>query len=147
MRFRKQRIAWSVFWGMVCVLMFLLWMRSYKYFDDATYNAGARGVSISSLRGAIVVRFGPVVSRRFFSQSSIALEDFKANLFPSPYGIHTKAPWVIISLPHWFYVVITAATALLAWFAPSYKRFSLRTVLIATTLVAGMLGLIVWLGQ
>jgi hypothetical protein len=29
MTFRKLRIAWSVFWGVACVLMVVLWVRSY----------------------------------------------------------------------------------------------------------------------
>src|SRR6185369_6057413 len=29
MRFRKLRIAWSVFWGVVAVLLVVLWLRSY----------------------------------------------------------------------------------------------------------------------
>jgi hypothetical protein len=30
MRFRKLRIAWSVFWALACVLMTVLWVRSYN---------------------------------------------------------------------------------------------------------------------
>jgi hypothetical protein len=29
MRFRKLRIAWSVFWGLNGVLLIVLWVRSY----------------------------------------------------------------------------------------------------------------------
>src|SRR4051794_36442298 len=29
MKFRKLRIAWSVAWGVACVLLILLWVRSY----------------------------------------------------------------------------------------------------------------------
>ena len=29
MRFRKLRIAWSVTWGIACVLLIVLWVRSY----------------------------------------------------------------------------------------------------------------------
>src|SRR4051812_41646326 len=30
MRFRTLRIAWSVFWGLACVLLVVLWVRSYQ---------------------------------------------------------------------------------------------------------------------
>ena len=30
MRFRKLRIAWSVFWGLAAVLLIVLWVRSYS---------------------------------------------------------------------------------------------------------------------
>jgi hypothetical protein len=33
MRFRKLRIAWSVFWGLACVLVILLWVRSHSWRD------------------------------------------------------------------------------------------------------------------
>src|SRR6476660_5357855 len=29
LRFRTLRIAWSVFWGLACVLLIVLWVRSY----------------------------------------------------------------------------------------------------------------------
>src|SRR4051812_39579519 len=31
LRFRKSRIAWSVFWGLACVLLIVLWVRSYRW--------------------------------------------------------------------------------------------------------------------
>ena len=34
MRFRKLRIAWSVVWGIACVLLIVLWVRSYWSVDD-----------------------------------------------------------------------------------------------------------------
>src|SRR3954466_10432902 len=33
MRFRKLRIAWSVFCALACVLLVVLWVRSYFYHD------------------------------------------------------------------------------------------------------------------
>src|SRR3954465_12938116 len=38
MRFRKLRIAWSVFWGVVCVLLIVLWVRSYSTRDEVIEN-------------------------------------------------------------------------------------------------------------
>src|SRR3954453_23888497 len=37
MRFRKLRIAWSVFWGLACLLLIELWVRSY-FFADTVYG-------------------------------------------------------------------------------------------------------------
>src|SRR5215212_8964377 len=34
MRFRKLRIAWSVFWGLAAVLLIVLWVRSYWWWDE-----------------------------------------------------------------------------------------------------------------
>jgi hypothetical protein len=47
----------------------------------------------------------------------------------------------VLSLPYWFVIAMSAALATVPWLR---WRFTLRTLLIATTLVAVMLGLIVW---
>ncbi len=44
-------------------------------------------------------------------------------------------------MPHWFLLVTCGVASVIPWI--SY-RFSLRTLLIATTLVAIVLGLAVW---
>src|SRR4051794_29097381 len=38
MRYRKLRIAWSMFWGLACVLLIVLWIRSYTRLDIVTYR-------------------------------------------------------------------------------------------------------------
>ena len=38
MRFRKLRIAWSVVWGIACVLLIVLWVRSYWQVDILWHN-------------------------------------------------------------------------------------------------------------
>src|SRR3954466_4741046 len=40
MRFRKLRIAWSVFWGLACVLPIVLWVRSDWWADAIWYRPG-----------------------------------------------------------------------------------------------------------
>jgi hypothetical protein len=49
-----------------------------------------------------------------------------------------------IRVPFWLMAIVTSVLAAAPW-VPS--RFSLRTLLIATTLVAVLLGLIVWLSR
>src|SRR5690242_16490104 len=51
MRFRKLRIAWSVFWGIACVPLIVLWVRSYAYIDilDAPITA-SRSIYFTSER-------------------------------------------------------------------------------------------------
>src|SRR5262245_26932319 len=34
MKFRKLRIAWSIFCGIACVLLIVLWVRSYTWWDE-----------------------------------------------------------------------------------------------------------------
>jgi hypothetical protein len=49
--------------------------------------------------------------------------------------------------PHWYFAITFAAIAALPWLAWLPYRFSLRTLLIATTLVAVVLGVAVWVSR
>ena len=54
-----------------------------------------------------------------------------------------QKPMYCVQVPHWFLLGIVATLAPVPWIHWS-KRFSLRTLLIATTLVAVVLGLVVY---
>src|SRR6476619_2972176 len=45
MRFRKLRIAWSVFWGLACVLLIVLWVRSYPNHCEQCWGHFPNGTS------------------------------------------------------------------------------------------------------
>jgi len=53
-------------------------------------------------------------------------------------------PYRELTSPHWFSAAVFGILGTLPWL-PWSPQFSLRTLLIATTLVAVVLGLIVWL--
>ena len=53
----------------------------------------------------------------------------------------SDSPSLTLRVPHWFLVLAAIGMGALSWLRP---RFSLRTLLIATTLVAVVLGLIVY---
>src|SRR5262245_51891917 len=38
MKHRKLRIAWSVAWGLLAVLLCVLWVRSYWWYDQLTFG-------------------------------------------------------------------------------------------------------------
>src|SRR4051794_12072655 len=56
MKHRKLRIAWSVAWTMGTVLLLVLWVRSYRYFDDELKYVGSsgRGWYFDSSKGGAV---------------------------------------------------------------------------------------------
>jgi hypothetical protein len=64
------------------------------------------------------------------------------------FGIARGAParFVIVSMPHWFPILLATAAAISPWITWT-RRFSLRTLLIGTTLVAIALGLIMYLAR
>jgi hypothetical protein len=116
MRFRKLRIAWSVGCAIACVLLIALWVRSYSAPD--VWHTFAR-----------------------FPNSPT----YYYNSFQGRLRIGTPKTWEAgaISISHWIYILCFAALAVLPWIRQLRWRFSLRTLLIATTLVAVVLGLIV----
>jgi hypothetical protein len=143
MRFRKLRIAWSVAWGVVAVLICLLWVRSYSHGEGLLMPLHS-GTRLGSFRG----RLGLDPDDRA-THWEWRIEHSQFDLDPNfdwdrweratPNWIGTTQR---VMVPHWFSLLVAASLSAAPWLR---LRFSLRTLLIATTLVAVMLGLIVWL--
>jgi hypothetical protein len=53
MRFRKLRIAWSVGWGILCVLLIVLWVRGYSRWEDGLYRRDWPDPSVSGQEASI----------------------------------------------------------------------------------------------
>ena len=148
MRFRKLRIAWSVFWGLACLLLILLWVRSYWWHDYCRGAVvGMQGVYFDSAQG----RIGAAVFTPGFTEWTSASQPIDQALSTIAmklrddlglgFGTTRFGNICTYLAPHWFFILITAALQVAPWLR---WRFSLRTLLIATTLVAVVLGLIVW---
>ena len=164
MKYRKLRNAWSVGWGVVATLVIVLWVRSNWWFDQyAGPGSNATYCGYTSVQGRVLLGKSndpmlPTVLgtrwiwRQWDKATNRAL--FPASV-PSTYE-SVLLPWIEVNpnyyiqngtsyevvLPHWLFVVPFAILAAASWVR---WRFSLRTLLIATTLVAILLGLIVWL--
>ena len=135
MRFRKLRIAWSATWSVAFVLLIVLWVRSYWQIN-----------TLDNLHGyTIVVTQGRLDLRERVKYPALpTVAEFISNPWlltrptPSPPAIV-----VVASIPLWLLVAFGSQLAAAPWI-PLRKSFSLRTMLIATTLVAVVLGLIVY---
>jgi hypothetical protein len=148
MRFHKLRIAWSVFWGLACVLLIALWVRSPKACDLIS-KRDASGMTTTFCSSAGKVWFyrsvppKPKIARATvptphgWKYTRIEVE---GNAEPQPFVFHLGAGKQKIQFPD--SVLVMACTIVGA--APWIRRFSLRTLLIAITLVAVGLGIIVW---
>jgi hypothetical protein len=134
------RIAVTALSLTACVLLIALWVRSYSRTD------------------AIV---GPIVgARRFIIHTRPDQLDV---LVSNPSPVHGPIPWKIssymnrarrtwkfnsqqyaiqLTIPMWLATLGSVTIAAISWI-PWSKRFSVRTLLIATTLVAVGLGVIV----
>jgi hypothetical protein len=160
MRFKRLRIAWSVFWGVTSVLLIVLWVRSYRYwdfggmqngllqhwtnrFDSITGILHLEHSAVPKMASAVKAKTGYRYEWMFFTLES-----------PSPAATRslqrlslmvTSARQEVI-FPYW---CLTLVCGIIGG-APLIRckwRFSLRTLLIATTFIALALGTIVWLAH
>jgi hypothetical protein len=142
MRFRKLRIAWSVGCGIACVLLIVLWVRSYWRLDAVDV---ANWYEIESVYGEIVVlKYGSAIALvdPWSYHSFVTTDEMGAGHWVTTLGFNCSETPVGLRIvfPHWFPIFMSILSAAIPWIR---WRFSLRTLLIATTLVV-VLGLIVW---
>jgi hypothetical protein len=148
---RYLRIAFSATCLIACVLLIALWVRSYWRYDqvsgpltnpsllvlrssagDLTIRAAGDPYTRQSLGSDWLIKSGSQgINSQFWTDFARTLVYF--------HRISNNG----IVLPHWFPIVGFTVLAVAPWIKCS-RRFSLRTLLIATTLVAAMLGLIAW---
>jgi hypothetical protein len=149
---RRLRIAFSVACGIVSLSLIVLWVRSYWHADIISGPALPKlKCGTISLVGRIVVvwsREPPFPSKwevvtREVTKGQPFFRQFE-NMFG--FGVVNLTSEQEIILPHWFLVAITATCAVAPWlnWIRWPKRFSLRTLLVATTFVALLLGAIVY---
>jgi hypothetical protein len=141
------RIVFSAFCGVVCVLLIVLWVRSYR-FDKATMlhgekvqrllNSQNRSFTAWSKLGAIhlCISRPPILGT--------AWETHYAAGRLLGFGLLVDGKSFALRIPYWFTVAGTCSVAIFPWTRFFSWKFSLRTLLIATTLVAVVLGLIMW---
>jgi hypothetical protein len=147
MRYRKLRIAWSVAWGVVAILLIVLWVRSYWWGDVVhALDKNLIATSIGSNRGELYysqidwkldVGAGHSSSHGWHYQSLPPFAQDKRQLVSL---IRTGVAFRL-GIAHWVLILLTSTITAIPWLP---WRFSLRTLLIATALVAVLLGLIVW---
>src|SRR4051812_26657050 len=86
MRFRKLRIVCSVFWGLACILLIMLWVRTVFVCDQLGLIVPNNGLfTITSRQGGIGVAklplFRPLnLSYRLFTVPANTLPTFKYDL-------------------------------------------------------------------
>jgi hypothetical protein len=156
---RGLRIAWSVWWGILCVLLVVLWIDSYwhcRYIDTRYYRLqimattlrGTLGLDVDTDQTSSGPGTGPKVYWRFVTfpaknrDHGLVTDRLRVISFLGFRWVSTKGIYEA-DLPFWMISVLLVATSAVPWIHLS-KRYSLRTLLIATTLIAVVLGLVVW---
>ena len=143
-----MRIAWSVACGVACVLMVVFWVRSYWWIDEAA-GPTPDGYVIFLASSVGDLEFGRELNnRREWPSWTVAHGQAQSsNRWPGARGSKFEWRWSAIGIycrvPFWFPVLGAAVCSLLPWVGRA-RRFSLRTLLVATTLVAVVLGAIAY---
>jgi hypothetical protein len=139
------RIAFSALCSVACVLLIALWVRSYSQIDSVQIVGGHR---FGVYRGKLFIDESfNVATKNIKNSVGAVMRASHRTLFGTPilYVVadarESRPQGVGTTMPFWPLTIAAAISSLLPWFP---KRFSLRTLLIVTTLVAAVLGLIAW---
>src|SRR5689334_10280525 len=146
MKYRKLRIAWSVWWGIGCITFVALWVLSYVWQAKGWVTTKHTSVVLDSLRGEFAVQLCS-------TESEVQVPPIAMKLKPIPewenyhgddriidfasFGLVLNQPddfdprgtYSLVAFPHWFLTAFFATLAAVPWLR---LRFSLRTLLIAT---------------
>ena len=136
---RKLRIAVSALFGVLTLLLVVLWVRSHFYVHSVQTASHPRYI-LSSGNGYLILArtksaIEPELIHYVFAETSGGYPPFSGS---------TIGDTTFLSIPYWIPVFFAAAASLLL---ARFHSFSLRTLLIGTTLLAVILGLAVWAGQ
>jgi hypothetical protein len=141
---RGLRIAWSVWWGILCVLLVVLWIISRSRSSGIEGHVGKQTFSVVSSLGQINIylfttKAVPSLPWRFNDSAVVAGEV----VMPDPGGvqINPNKAGLSVFVSYWVLVPMAAVFTAAPWLP---WRFSLRSLLIATTLIAVGLGLVAW---
>src|SRR3954465_7996842 len=149
MKFRKLRIAWSTVCGAVCLLLIALSARSFERCEvismrttNSEVTLGSNDCTLYAIRtlplllpaklGVAAPTVTPAGWTHTSSKATATLKQVQFDLTPGR---------ELIKLPDWLLLVVSIAATGAPWLG---SRFSLRTLLIATTMVAVVLGLAVY---
>jgi hypothetical protein len=127
------------------VLLIVLWVRSYFAHDALGCFSGSGHLQIDSAYGGLGIHAARRV-KHVEPEWGFASWSLGPNIY-SDWGFKQwtdmSGSYVTFGFPDWFVILIATTLAVVPWIQWS-KRFSLRTLLIAMTLIAVMFGLIVW---
>jgi hypothetical protein len=143
---RLLRIAFSAACGIVCLLLIALWVRSYQRCDLISHYDGAgTNRTLGSNNGYAYFMHTDltgVLMSQSFQRRGWLIGDTDVTDIPAKFGWESTKYQTTIRVPYIYILPVIGVATGIPWL-PWSKRFSLRTLLIATTLVAVVLGLAV----
>ena len=127
----------------LCVALMGLWVRSYWWLDSLNFRIFTHSFALASDGGRISleVSSGAIGLWRWEWLSQRVLSHLWAARGELGFYFETDQLSTILYLPHWFVILVTACLAMLIRIRVSL-RFDLRSLFIATTFLAVVLGMI-----
>jgi hypothetical protein len=152
MKHRKLRIAWSVAWGIACVLLFALWASSYRWGNSASMPLGRQRTLGEILsRGNLTLQTYPNTFQLYVAEiqqyayvpkgwewTTTPQPDVPIDLLPKIPSFHFASSngTLSVGFPIGLLALIAAFISGVSW---SSLQFSLHTLLITTTVIAASL--------
>ena len=134
---RYLRISWTAICGLLCVALVVLWARSYS---DGNALPAPAGITCLSTHGTFLLMSQSIDSEYTRTQRPNATGEVvkPAQIMPmepkhAVYIQRWSSTFWIVQLPTWLLLTLTTAAAIVPW---TIRRFTLRTLLLMTTLVA-----------
>lgn len=147
-RFRRLRIAISAFFGLLTVAVCVFWVRSYWWMDSGLLKLSpSEYVQVHTGDGRMCVWFEHKPTKEWFDWWA---DPITVN---TPPDADNRIPWFDLDFwptfarlytAHWFLAVVAGSFAVVPWFP---RKFSLRGLLIAMTVIAAIVGLIVFVDK
>jgi hypothetical protein len=153
-RFRKLRIAFFTTCLIAGALLIVLWVRSIWWVDSVNLPLwGNKLISVGTVSGTVGISYA--ISDCGLTYATMPADEYTklritSNLSPiSPaLGHISTAGWGFeMFIPDWFLLIAVMAMAAAPWTRRCSRQFSLRTLLIVTTLMAIALGTLVYVGK
>src|SRR5262245_249378 len=147
---RGLRIAWSVWWGIFCVLLIVLWVRSYSTVDMVKLwqTSPKQFAYVHSVAGQV---WFDMVERRAFeprfrsypvnAKYAEVCQTFRQCMNHLGFGTITSGALSVTFVSYWRPLLASVSITAVPWIHTT-MQFSLRTLLLATTLAAMVLGFV-----
>jgi hypothetical protein len=141
---RYLRIAFSAMCGVVCLLLIVLWVRSYWRWDALQYGGLSESIDIGSQNGFLFVgkTYQNGKGRWWFGSDPAEFPaDLKSQLSVFWNDGNGDLLGPSITIPLWLIVLLFVGLGIAPW---TPRRYSLRTLLVFTTGIAALLGILVY---
>lgn len=136
------RMLFTAICGVLCLLLIAFWVRSYWWVEQLPVPIpGNHVIGLATMPGVFAVAIDPNWGRPPWTTLSnpagewLAWGGYNHSRVWGFFGIQATA----VIIPFWFAILIATSMVGIPWL---HWHFSLRTLLIATTLIAAILGII-----